>query len=1184
MRFEKLVLHRFGHFTDFTLDFGSPPTGTPDLHVIYGANEAGKSTTLAAITDLLYGIERVTPWSFLHANNLLELEAVLQQSQQRVGLKRFKNHLANSAGDRLERFPLDLQGLSRDDYTRRFSFDEQTLQDGGEQILHSHGDVGQALFSASAGLANLKTMMELAMSESNAFYLPNRRKNLQLTELKSTLLTIRQEMDTLKLDVRTWNKRVDTLARADHQRQEHRQQRDGLLDAIRQLERRQSMRTIALRYQTLVTDRQALEARGVISMDNPRASEFASAQRARESVERIRQQIEHNRTVTGAQAERSAQLGQLKKQLIALQPDSRTRSVLDSAERISQLSEEASAAYEWRQQQLDCQSTVEQCDAAIATMQARLQLAPDKSVESILPGVTLLAELNSLLDEETGVSARLTHAQEELHNLDPLPEDTPEVPDAPEEASAMTLAYDVLRRIQHEGLPQQRTLAQESLLSTRKRVQDMARRLDLGEADLDRLKLPDSAWLGSRLNTLGEYRHRASQLADSIETLGSELQDKQSACRQLSLKGAVDQSTILASRQSRDRAWQAHTAALSAEHPYAELQTSARAFDERQHQHDSLLDSALSSSQESAELQILQSQLATQAATLASLRDEQAVRLAEQLDELDARIRGRVEGFYRATEIDIDELRERFADAVKLKDLQLDCAAQVLAVKHLEQRCLEQVQQLLAALARAGTPLPDADPAGIALEDLSAFAQRSLDEQKDRLAQRREQLRACQSHASELQRRRDNLARAEQALADWQTQWRQRIQNTLFEGMTLTQVRDALPWIGSIRPRLDERRKATLQLETLANRLATREHAVAQLLAELELPSLTECSKQLHLAVLQRDEHVRVQRQLDSLEKEIAVNKAAHAESLSSIDTLRGDLEVSSDEQLLALLNRTEEHRTLCERCTETLQQLTEISGEPIHEAQVARLIEQSDPDSVSQQLLELNSRHVEASAAYDEANQAWALANKAVQESHDSDRYRQLVQRRSDLLADIADRARRCAEARCGQLVLNAAMVKFRQEHQSVILSEAQSAFTTLTGGRYVQLVPRDDGRGNERLYAIDQHQNARAVSHLSTGTRYQLYLALRAAAHADYAMQRQPLPFVADDIMESFDDDRSAAAFKVLGNMANKGQVVYLTHHRHLLDIAQDVLGVQSVHIHHFHAGADQYAGPGLRRIPGA
>jgi uncharacterized protein YhaN len=55
-----------------------------------------------------------------------------------------------------------------------------------------------------------------------------------------------------------------------------------------------------------------------------------------------------------------------------------------------------------------------------------------------------------------------------------------------------------------------------------------------------------------------------------------------------------------------------------------------------------------------------------------------------------------------------------------------------------------------------------------------------------------------------------------------------------------------------------------------------------------------------------------------------------------------------------------------------------------------------------------------------------------------------------------------------------------------------------------------------------------------------------------------RQPpsaVPFVADDIMETFDNERSEEAFSLLAKMAEVGQVIYLTHHEHLCAIAKKV-----------------------------
>jgi len=48
-----------------------------------------------------------------------------------------------------------------------------------------------------------------------------------------------------------------------------------------------------------------------------------------------------------------------------------------------------------------------------------------------------------------------------------------------------------------------------------------------------------------------------------------------------------------------------------------------------------------------------------------------------------------------------------------------------------------------------------------------------------------------------------------------------------------------------------------------------------------------------------------------------------------------------------------------------------------------------------------------------------------------------------------------------------------------------------------------------------------------MSKGTRFQLYLALRVAGYHEFASSRRPVPFIADDIMETFDDFRAEEAF---------------------------------------------------------
>ena len=58
MRIARLDLTRYGRFNGYTLDFGPAPSNGSDFHIVYGLNEAGKSTAASAILDLLFGIEK----------------------------------------------------------------------------------------------------------------------------------------------------------------------------------------------------------------------------------------------------------------------------------------------------------------------------------------------------------------------------------------------------------------------------------------------------------------------------------------------------------------------------------------------------------------------------------------------------------------------------------------------------------------------------------------------------------------------------------------------------------------------------------------------------------------------------------------------------------------------------------------------------------------------------------------------------------------------------------------------------------------------------------------------------------------------------------------------------------------------------------------------------------------------
>ena len=116
MRLLELDLIAFGAFEGQTLDLSAEG---PVVHVVYGPNEAGKSTALRAITGLLYGIPERTKDAFLHKPPALRIGGKIEHAGEVLSLVRRKgrkNTLLDPAGEAMDDAPLSraLGGVSQE--------------------------------------------------------------------------------------------------------------------------------------------------------------------------------------------------------------------------------------------------------------------------------------------------------------------------------------------------------------------------------------------------------------------------------------------------------------------------------------------------------------------------------------------------------------------------------------------------------------------------------------------------------------------------------------------------------------------------------------------------------------------------------------------------------------------------------------------------------------------------------------------------------------------------------------------------------------------------------------------------------------------------------------------------------------------------------------------------------------
>jgi uncharacterized protein YhaN len=172
VRFVNLSLERYGHFEDCTLSFRN---GQPDLHVIYGANEAGKTTSLAAVSDLLFGFPVRSPYNFMYDYSLLRVGAVLEDEGATLTCRRKKATNASLLGS--DDRPIDegallamLKGQTRETFGLSFSLDQEGLRAGGKAMVEARNDLGRALFAAGSGLTGVSDELARLEEEADAIW------------------------------------------------------------------------------------------------------------------------------------------------------------------------------------------------------------------------------------------------------------------------------------------------------------------------------------------------------------------------------------------------------------------------------------------------------------------------------------------------------------------------------------------------------------------------------------------------------------------------------------------------------------------------------------------------------------------------------------------------------------------------------------------------------------------------------------------------------------------------------------------------------------------------------------------------------------------------------------------------------------------------------------------------------
>lgn len=1165
MRIKRLELKAFGPFTDHTLDFTS---ALPGLHVVYGPNEAGKSSSLRALHALFFGFPARTGDNFIHSYDQLLVGGCLQGSSgsELVFYRRKKNK--NSLFD-IDDKPLDpvelnpfLHGIESGIFATLYGIDHETLVKGGQGILDQEGEVGQALFSAGTGLASLKAIVDELDGEGDHLYRP-RGSSQEIAVVVSHYKDLQAQIKQVTLSSRDWQDHQRALDNAVKELEEINELRSKLNKEKRQLERlRQALPYLGQRKSLL--DRLA-ELDGVIILP----ADFGERRRALEQEERdTRSKLEAA----------SSRLKDLEDKIMGV---SFNQSLLDHADAIEELHQDLG---QYRKAKTD-RPTLDGRRIGCRTDAANLlkQIKPSMSIDEIEVLRPSLAKRKTIQTLGTKHEALVQGINRAVRLVQA---NTRELENARNEQQQLAPATDVTKLAQ-VILQVQKWGDLDGELSTKKEELSLAQsncsvsltRLGLWDGSLEdvcHLVVPLPETVREYEEELRSATDEKKQLGADREQLEIELAKFTEQLREIEYAAEVPTEEELSQfRDRRDQGWGLiRRQWLQGQ----DVETESRDYDP---------DHSLPDAYEN----------------MVVITDQTADRLYREADRVQkhASLKARIEGIEgRLLEL---KIRQEAADSIHLEilhrwlELWTSCSLTPLSpremqawivnfdklrfqveeaaklakdVKGREAKRAELRANVIAELALVGEQREfSGDELSLPLQ-IAVDHMQQLQSEQSRHENLNVKLRGLED-AQETARQ--GLSDAEDDLKQWQSLWEEAIAPLGIESKTLpAEATDFIETLQECFDKLKEADDFRKRIEGIDRDARAFEKTVVDVardvacdIADIEPPQAVSNLKNL-LAKASQDKAL-VQKYDEEIESlTVSVNDARTElttieEQISSLRQLAG---CETEEQLNEAERRSSELLKNKEKLEDVEETLTSIA-EGISLEEIETQAQQVDPDDLPGRIDRLASE-IEARIDPEILQLSETIGREKTELSRmdGSGKAADLAEASQQALAKIRRLTERYIRIKLASKMLREEIERYRAENQDPVLNIASRYFKDLTLGAFAGLRTDIDDNGQPILIGIRSSGSWLQVEGMSSGTRDQLYLALRLATLEWRVQSSEPMPFIVDDILVNFDDDRSLATLKSLAELAEKTQVILFTHHRQVKDAATDMNMQDRVFVH--------------------
>ena len=1141
MRFESIQLQKYGAFTLRELDLSD----TSGLVIIYGPNEAGKSTLLSAITDLLYGVPHLSPYGAIFGNNQMRIDATIRLADgSALTLRRKKGRPPGDLTDLLGTpitHQLDslLSGTDRDRFGALFGLDHVSLRQGGQKLLASDGEIGRLIVEAGGGLRSLIYAMSELQAEADNLFTQNKSNKRQFYQALDAFQAADKQAKLATTTRESFLKSQKVALVARSALVDLRAQQSLAREGISRLDR---IRRVAPQLQSL--------AEMETTLANFADVEELSAGLAAEINNEIAALETDRVALTGADetlARIEAQLGQLVV----------TDKIVNAAAEIEEAAALATNVESARRSMPKRVSELAEINAQLDSLRRLLSIGSDEDLETRAPSRAAIDEIQSLAASAVTLNADMKAARarrlEVAESLDALRQKQVKREaggfDRPAPVSAMQLSALSVSARNLESRHRQ-------IAETQSSIEADAKALGIGSAaNLSRQIWPSSKDVKLELEAIGALTGEKRE--KHAELVASRKRAEQAASRLARLASGAPPPTPSAIdevRSDRDTAW-AEIRALyldASDHDWKRPQAQERSVHATQFEHaqgaaDGLADQRDQESQRLADIAAAERDRED--------ADIESERIRAEITDIEQIIADRGQAWANAWPTALpaaDNLPRLMALAEAREDLmtrqaRVESARSDLIELETDVHDLMQLLSHAEQLARS-----DPEPT-LAIRVQNAVV--DLKRHEDLYGDYRRDAEAIATLTSREKRANEEITRLASDREEWVAAWSQKV---AILGLPPTATSElaievATEWVSAagaftaIQLTTTRIRRINEDDETLRNQIATLRTRISADLpddavaAAHQLQRLLQESSSRALqreALLPQLETARFDK--DIMDRRVASSTAALADIAKAIncdtDDLRGiaariadrvELQVKIDAVRQSILAAGDGH---------PLEFLTEQW-------------QQQDPDGLAARLVELDKDVARRDTEIEAAIAAQHSADTEAKTFLDDDRLNGLIAERESASAEMHRVIERYAEITLAQSLLKAAIETVRAEQQDPLLSRASELFTVCTRGEFLS-IDTDVSQDGEPIVVgrRPEGQNVN-LSEMSDGTRDQLFLAFRLASIEHYSQNAEPLPLIADDVLVHFDDERGRATLELLADLGSTTQVLLFTHHEAVL-----------------------------------